>query len=371
MGANMGRSTGTGPNQRIDSLQVVRGIAFSGLFIYHAIRTFPGSGRIYHYITTGPGPWGVSVFFVLSGFLMTYSYWKREPGRTLRGMTLFSLKKMRKLYPLHLIMLFVGVAYDMKQGAEFGYIKKYLVRSVFLIQTWFSHGYQRINTVAWYLSVSLFLYFMFPLLLPAVKKGTWKQSVCEIAVVYLAQLAIGYYVPLNTGYEVKWITYCHPLYRLGDFIIGALAASIFIKTGKGKNISKRTCTMLEGAAVVTNLIACLSYSRVAERAQWFAYTCLFIPTSILLVYAFALNNGRISGRLKNSVIFWLAAISPYGFLIHRLVIYYFYDFVVEVLHRKCLNYLIEIAVPFIITVAGCYIYLAAVKIIARRSSRAI
>ena len=79
----------------------------------------------------------------------------------------------------------------------------------------------------------------------------------------------------------------------------------------------------------------------------------------------------ISGALKNGIVFWIAEISPYGFLIHRLVIYYFYDFTVEVLHRKRLNYLVEIAVPFIITVAGIYLYLVAVKILSRRRTRAI
>ena len=365
------KKASAGSTQRIDSLQAVRAIAFSGIFVYHAIRTFPGSGRIYRYIATGPGPWGVSVFFVLSGFLMTYSYWNREPGITLREMALFALKKIRKLYPLHLIMIFAGVVYSLKQGADFRYMEKYLVRTILLLQTWFPAGYQAINTVAWYLSVSLFLYFIFPFLLPAVKRGTVKGSAGKIAVVYLLQFAIGYYVSHCTAFDVKWITYCHPLYRTGDFIIGALTASVYVKAGKRKHLSKRACSALEWAAVFSNLAVCMSYFRVAERAQWFAYTCLFIPTSILLVYSFALDNGMLSGRLKNGIIFWLAEISPYGFLIHRLVIYYFYDFAAEVLHRKSLNYLIETAVPFIITVAGCYLYLAAVKSAGRRSSHAM
>ena len=228
----MGDNKGTaGSNQRIDSLQAVRAIAFSGIFVYHAIRTFPGSGRIYRYIATGPGPWGVSVFFVLSGFLMTYSYWNREPGITLREMALFALKKIRKLYPLHLIMLCVGAAYAIKQGANPVNLGKDLVKTIPLLQTWFPAGYQAINTVAWYLSVSLFLYFIFPFLLPAVKRGTVKGSAGKIAVVYLLQFAIGYYVSHCTAFDVKWITYCHPLYRTGDFIIGALTASVYVKAG--------------------------------------------------------------------------------------------------------------------------------------------
>ena len=261
-----------GLRERIDSLQVVRAIAFSALFVYHAVRTFPGNGRVYHYISTGPGPWGVSVFFVLSGFLMTYSYWDREPGRTPSDMAGFALKKIRKLYPLHLIMLCVGVVYALRQGANPANLQKYLVKTIPLLQTWFSVGYQAINTVAWYLSVSLFLYFIFPLILPAAKRGTAKESAGKIIAVYVVQVAAGYCVPLYTGFEVKWITYCHPLYRMGDFIIGALTAAFFIKTGKNKRFSKLECSILELAAVIFNIAVCMFYSRVAEQAQWFAYT---------------------------------------------------------------------------------------------------
>jgi peptidoglycan/LPS O-acetylase OafA/YrhL len=284
-------------------------------------------------------------------------------------MVLFAVKKIKKLYPLHLIMLFFGVVYSLKNGADPQGFFKLLLKTVLLIQTWFSVGYQVFNTVAWYLSVSLFLYFMFPLVLPLVKRGSFKESAFRIVLVYLIQLSIGYYISRYTGYAVKWAAYCHPLYRLGDFLEGALTASSFIKIQKtnrrkGRLFSKRMCSALEIIAVVSNIAVCASYSRVAERAQWFAFTCLFAPVSLLLVYAFSLNNGILSDFLKKRIIYWLAAISPYGFLIHRLVIYYFYDFVVEVMHRKSLPYMVEIAVPFAITVAGVYLYLLAVKIVA-------
>ena len=158
-------------SKRIDSLQIVRAIAFFGIYLYHAIRRIPGKGMVYRFFSQGLGPWGVSVFFVLSGFLMTYSYWNREPDRSLKGMALFAVHKIKKLYPLHLIMLFWGVVFSyLKHGSVKGSFFKLLV-SIPLIQTWFPKNYQAINNVAWYLSVCLFLYFMFPCLLPVVKKN--------------------------------------------------------------------------------------------------------------------------------------------------------------------------------------------------------
>ena len=96
-----------GKKGRIESLQIVRGIAFLLLYLFHAIRTFPGEGRIYRFFATGLGTWGVSVFFVLSGFLMVYSYWDRPPQAALMSSARFALNKIAKLYPLHIIMLLV------------------------------------------------------------------------------------------------------------------------------------------------------------------------------------------------------------------------------------------------------------------------
>ena len=53
---------------RIQSLEAVRAIAFLAIFIYHAVKSFPGKGIIYKVLSIAPGAWGVSVFFVLSGF---------------------------------------------------------------------------------------------------------------------------------------------------------------------------------------------------------------------------------------------------------------------------------------------------------------
>ena len=44
------------------SLQGIRAIAFLGIFLYHC-----------ELIETGP--WGVSIFLILSGFLMSYNYY--------------------------------------------------------------------------------------------------------------------------------------------------------------------------------------------------------------------------------------------------------------------------------------------------------
>ena len=77
----------------ISSLQGLRAVAFLSVVLSHC-----GAPWL--------GPWAISVFVALSGFLMTCNYYDRPrtaPG--LRSAMVFSLQKIRKLYPLHLIMM--------------------------------------------------------------------------------------------------------------------------------------------------------------------------------------------------------------------------------------------------------------------------
>lgn len=80
-------------NKRMDTLQALRFLACLCIFAHHCY--------IIEYVY-----WGVSVFFVLSGFLMAYNYYGRpalslSPLASLR----FSIGKVGKLYPLHVLAL--------------------------------------------------------------------------------------------------------------------------------------------------------------------------------------------------------------------------------------------------------------------------
>lgn len=84
--------------ERIQSLQVVRALGFLGVFIAHC--------GVTHVET---GPWGVSLFFVLSGFVMVYTYYDRELPASWIQCIKFSAEKIRRLYPLHILMVFFAL----------------------------------------------------------------------------------------------------------------------------------------------------------------------------------------------------------------------------------------------------------------------
>ena len=77
--------------EKIRSLQLLRGLAFLGICLGHF-----GDRVIIHSNFAG---WGVTVFFVMSGFLNMIHGYSDETHNGVIDIR-YSIKKIRKLYPL-------------------------------------------------------------------------------------------------------------------------------------------------------------------------------------------------------------------------------------------------------------------------------
>ena len=311
-------------DEKIKSLQTVRAIAFLGIFTLHC--------EIGQY-----GAWGVSVFVILSGFVMTYTYYERNIDYSLCNSFKFSMKKIHKLYGLHVMMTIAALVLAIlsiikeftilrlcKQGALF-------VINLLLLQNWFPKEgiYFSMNSVAWYLALCLFIYFAFPTVLKYVKKiKSIKQAFFLSLIIYLVQCIIGmslYFINIDIPYVdnfSKWVTYILPVFRLGDFVIGCLWGYIFINR---RNIIN-DCIAAIGEVVVLVCILISQYIYDNQigflGAESFRYNMLFTVSSVALVYLFAINKGVLSKVLTCKPIIYLGNISAYTFLIHQIVIRY-------------------------------------------------
>ena len=209
----------------ISSLQGLRAVAFLSVVLSHC-----GAPWL--------GPWAISVFVALSGFLMTCNYYDRPrtaPG--LRSAITFSLQKIRKLYPLHLIMMVAALLLVLKgllaQPSARGVLScaAQLVVSIFLLQTWIpsSRFWFCLNGVAWYLSVQAFLYAIFPWLLAVLKKADTRRLRCIAAAIFCAQFLFSLAI-LKAGLSGKaafYLTYLCPLFRAGDFAISCCMGCLY------------------------------------------------------------------------------------------------------------------------------------------------
>lgn len=202
------------------------------------------------------GHYGVTFFFVLSGFVLTWSWRRETPVRA------FYWRRFARIYPLHLItlLLAIPVFYRVVPVVDQGWIKPLdwgiLVLSFLVIQGWardpvilFSG-----NPAAWTLTVEAFFYALHPLFVRLM--GPLRK---------VGALAIGgaifvLAVALKLG-AVLWpdgllAALPQPIIHLPAFVLGMLAVWAF-RNGWRIKVS----VLIPGAALILWLLASVLLTR--------------------------------------------------------------------------------------------------------------
>ncbi len=305
------------------------------------------------------GTWGVSVFLVLSGFLMAIAYCEKTLDTGLVPSLLFSWKKIISLYPLHILTMLLTL--PLLSRIDLTEIL-HMAANVTLLQTWSPEStvYYSLNSVAWYLSVCLFVYFIFPAILKKLQAATstW-QLLIGAAIVVMAQSALAYlsfrFRNIEFGNNFfKWTAYILPLSRAGDFIVGSIFGFIFLRRNAEENIHPAIASVLELAASALALTSIL-YSAANLNMSWSAYSVWYLPGSLLLVYAFAINKGILTKLLTNKITVWIGDLSAYGFLLHQMVIRYLAKYATKITGLKLGNRT-SAALAFVVTIILSVLY---------------
>ena len=176
---------------------------------------------------------GVGFFFVLSGFVLT---WSARPGDSAPR---FWRRRICKIYPNHLVT-FVAAAILLGTVTHQAFDGWSAVRNVLLLQAWrpTPPGF---NIVAWSLSCEALFYFAFPLLFLLIRRirpqRLWYWAGAVIAAILVIPLIATtlsgepwlWYA--HASVTRFWFVYSFPVARLLDFVFGILLARI-VMTGR-------------------------------------------------------------------------------------------------------------------------------------------
>lgn len=348
--------------KRIDSIQILRAIAFLEIFLGHCgINFFAAS-------------FGVAIFMVLSGFCMAINYLPKEKSLSLSPLKnmKFGISKVKKLYGLHLVML--AVMYVIAKMPVSVLAIRRLITDVLLLKCWKFHSedYYSYNGVSWYLSTYMFICMMAPYVMKLIAKiKNKKQLFISMAAVYGIMVVVGYYVsvvqiPLGDGFA-KWLTYISPVYRVLDFSLGAMLGWAYLNCNWEETLTKNKALVLEFLAVLAFVISEYVYLPIKERYMGIGYTVYFTLTAMLLVWVFAVHRSVITKALNNPVLMWLGNLSSMTFLIHQVVIRWLrMNLNMAAFGKWYLPFIILSS--FAITIAGTYAYIYLSKCLKKKSA---
>ncbi len=315
----------------LPALTSLRFFAALAIVIHHC------NGVFWPAADLGPLDAGVSFFFVLSGFILTYVYvdvlnsqfaWQR-----------FYLARIARIWPLHLVCLFVTlIAIEVPEPFD----SAVLLSNSLMLHAWipFDRYFFSYNYAAWSISTELFFYLLLPLLLrmPAGQRYTL-LVLALVTVLMLAQIGAAAHLPVwNTSgnyLSSTGLLYTNPLARFAEFLIGVICGAQWVKNRNGATPGPWLGTLIECAAVGVFALAfgfflhggatqtaSLWLPDTPMRAllsEWLSHVGL-TPFAAVLIMVFAHHRGWLSQALSQRWLVFLGEISFALYLVHQLAL---------------------------------------------------
>ena len=300
----------------LNSLTSFRFFAVLLVFIFHV-------GILSKYQT---GYVGVSFFFILSGFILTYNYkLKFKHELDIYEVKKFYIARIAKIYPIHILTFFFAVPYYFfipLKHEPILYIFQ-AITNLTLIHSFIPFGNISFNGVSWSLSNELFFYVLFPFLIFIVLKYfTIKRMIFVAISLWLIFIGIFLFIlPQNSGF-ITWLSYYFPGVRVFEFIIGIILGLLFFKVKeKGLRLSKLVFSLLEISSIFSLIIIIVLSPSFTQNLR---YSLIYIPLLSSIIFIYAFQKGIFSNFLSKKLFVYLGEISFSFYMIHNIVLSYIY-----------------------------------------------
>lgn len=262
----------------------------------------------------GEGGWiGVSFFFVLSGFVITWSARTDDPvGQFLR-------RRLLKIYPNHIVTWALTIVLF---GATVTPVSVWLP-NLLLLHAWVPRDevYLGVNGPSWSLCCELLFYVSFSFLIGPIRRipanRLWAWAFATVLALLVTQLAIEALVPgepLVKAWPISverwWFSYFFPPLRMFEFVLGMLMARILM-TGRWIGLGLIPATALMVAGYLFAMVVPFQYS---------LNVATIVPIALLITsFAAADVAGRKTG-FGGPTMNWLGDISFGMYMIHLVLL---------------------------------------------------
>ena len=317
---------------------------------------------------------GMTLFFVLSGFVIHYNYREiiSEPG----GFKIFAIARFSRLYPLYIVLFAVEFTLTARSSAgSCGYagypagLAFALPYYVTLTQDWvfgvicknsLIYQYGHVAAVSWSISAEAFFYFVYAVVVPwltsqkprALLAGAALAYACLFLFVWLCfvysasidRAALAAFGPVATdqnGYQdslLRWLYYFNPLVQMVHFFGGVTAAQYYLVKSKQPNAPRTALSFwLAPISVALVLGAHLYlYGSVAYHNGFIGRNAssFYGPLVVVMIYLIArFHSDALSRILSFSIVVKLGEASYSLYLLHA----FFHAAMPSYVHALALN----------------------------------
>ncbi|PYC64776.1 acyltransferase [Streptomyces tateyamensis] len=305
---------------KLPSLTGLRFIAAALVFVFHSSLMFipmspfadHGVAEGYRWFFNQAGSIGVSFFFLLSGFVLT---WSARPQDTVTG---FWRRRLLKIFPNHVATLVLAVLLVTSGAIPLGV----WLPNLLLVHSWFPAAsvHLSLNAPSWSLCCELLFYLLFPLLLrPVLRAGQralWSLAAVMVACMVAVELVADFLAPTSTpaaGTDVTvwqfWFGYFFPPMRMFEFVIGMVLARLVL-AGAFPRIRILPAAALCAAGYAATLVVPFLYGLNLMTV---------IPISVLICAVARADAEGTRTVLRGRVMQWLGEVS-FGFYLAQLIV---------------------------------------------------
>ena len=348
VGQNMPGGANTPPKVRHPRrpLPALTGVRFFAAFHVVLGHSLPWLDR--HFILPLPlriflsnGYLAVALFFLISGFILAYTY--EDQIVTARNRVQFFEARFARIYPVYLLSLIL--AYPFERGldmwarvAVLGMVQTWNPRALSLIGAW--------NYPAWTLSVEVFFYLCFPFVLPWLSRQS-NGTLRSMGVVLLGFSVLAQ-TPLRGLGGIRGGLIPLPIWRLPEFLLGIILGLLFLRGAIARQAPSRsimTFAAVAGVFVILSLplgpwvsIVMIPYaSLIAQLAYAKDLWVKFLSTRLMLLLGGASYSiyllqfpvrswtRTIFDRLPQSVRFLGSPLTPLILILFSILVFRFWE----------------------------------------------
>jgi peptidoglycan/LPS O-acetylase OafA/YrhL len=329
----------------LDALTGARFLAAFWVLTYHFAIEFrfvrlPGKPTPPAQLPFGLGPFvtqghlAVDFFFLLSGFILAYTYISPKGG--LRGSRReFWVARVARIYPVYLLGLVLFTPEYLRVEHNWLIVGASAIAHLFMIHSWLPFTLYW-NQPSWSLGVESFFYAFFPLLLPLAgrlrRRGLWLLFFATWLV--FIGIDVGLVILTRHGFMSfpGWrdIARYNPLVSFPEFIAGMALGLLFTRYGRDAlPLLRRFSAPAFDALLVATLVVFGVLLLVADRLGIHGGLVdtlgpASLPPMAAIIFLLAFQRGVIVKLLSHPLMVWLGEISYAIYILHKPVWFLLY-----------------------------------------------